>query len=93
MAWRFGATRRELHTMSLREWVMRCRAFNDNEEAAWHRALSIINTVRGVVGAEAIDMEGQKQTQSRSKSDREAYEALIGRNRKWIAAKTNGNRR
>lgn len=84
IAWRFGATRHELHTMSLQEWQCRLQAYNANERAEWGRTLAVVNTVRGIVGGDPIDMDGGTQPRQDRDTGREQYEALKGRHMDWI---------
>lgn len=84
IAWRFGASRRELHTMSLQEWSARLQAYNANERAEWSRALAVVNTVRGIVGGDPVEMGASAQPRHDRDTRREAYEALKGRHMDWI---------
>jgi len=68
--------------MSLREWLLRKAALDAQERADWRRTLAVVNTVRGIMGADPIEM-GATPKRTQKDSDTDALDAMKWRHREW----------
>jgi len=76
--------------MSLQEWGARLQAYNANERAEWNRTLAVVNTMRGLVGGDPIDIDHTPKSKAEKyeegRADYEAYKESIS---DWIDKHTN----